>query len=324
MNPLASGLAPHIESLLTVKHALGFPYTTSEQHLRSFDRMCAERFPGEGTLTRQMVAEWTAARPGEHVNGQMRRITPVRQLAKHMARAGASAHVVPAGIPGRQIRYTPHVFTHAQLRALFDAADRVRPSPYGGPRHLVIPALFRTVYCLGLRPGEARRLEVGDVDLGAGSVFVRESKGHKDRIVYMSEVLSGYLRSYDQEAGAVQPGRAAFFPNRYGLPYSSGTISCWLHELLDAAGVAAEARPGSPIRPYDLRHSHVVEVVNREAAAGRDPEALVPYLAAQLGHANLADTWYYFHLAADFHPQLRRMANQSVETAFPEVDDGRR
>jgi hypothetical protein len=36
MTGLVSGLAPHIESLLAVKHALGLPYTTSERHLRHF------------------------------------------------------------------------------------------------------------------------------------------------------------------------------------------------------------------------------------------------------------------------------------------------
>jgi integrase len=321
VNGLASGLAPHIESLLAVKHALGLPYTCSERHLAAFDRMCAERHPGEATLTRQMAADWAQSRPGEHVNAQMRRITPVRQLAKHMARSGTEAHVIPAGIPGKQIRYTPHVLTHAELRALFTAADAIRPSPYGGPRHLAIPALFRTMYCLGLRPGEARGLGVGDVDLDKGSLFVRESKGHKDRTVHMSQDLHEYLRGYDRQVAVLQPDRAAFFPNRRGRPYHAQTPSYWLRQLLAAAGVA---KPGSPVRPYDLRHGHVVEVVNRQAAAGRDPEAIVPYLAAQLGHVNLADTWYYFHLAADFHPELRRIANTGVETLFPEVDHGTR
>ena len=97
---LVSGLAAHIESLLEVKHAIGLPYTASERHLRSFDAMCAYEFPGQATVTRAMAMRWAAARPGEHVNGQMRRITPVRQLAKHMAGSGTDAYVIPAGIPG--------------------------------------------------------------------------------------------------------------------------------------------------------------------------------------------------------------------------------
>ena len=110
---------------------------------------------------------WVVARPGEHVNGQMRRITPVRQLAKHMNGLGVAAYVIPSGIPGRQVRYQPHLFTHEELRAVFDAADQRRTSIYGGQRQLIIPVIFRMISCLGLRPCEARRLHRNDVDCQA-------------------------------------------------------------------------------------------------------------------------------------------------------------
>jgi integrase/recombinase XerD len=319
---LVSGLAAHIESLLDVKHAIGLPYTASERHLRSFDAMCAYEFPGQATVTRPMAMRWAAARPGEHVNGQMRRITPVRQLAKHMAGSGTDAYVIPAGIPGRQVRYRPHIFTHAQLRALFDAADQIQASPFGGQRQLIIPAIFRMIYCLGLRPGEARRLRRNDVDLTAGTVRIRESKGHKDRLVFMSADLHAYCRRYDAAISAYHPDRIPFFPNRSGAFYHASSIDYWFHELLDAAGTAVVSAPSSPPRPYDLRHAHVIETINRWARAGRDPEALVTYLSMHLGHTNPEDTWYYFHLAADFHSDLRALANTDLESILPEACHG--
>ena len=60
----------------------------------------------------------------------------------------------------------------------------------------------------------------------------------------------------------------------------------------------------------------------RWARAGRDPEALVTYLSLHLGHVNVEDTWYYFHLAADYHPELRALANAEIEPALPETSDG--
>lgn len=320
MTGLESGLASHIQSLLEVKHALGLPYTTSERHLRVFDGMCAREFPGQATLSRQMAMAWATARPGEHVNAQMRRISPVRQLAKHMAAQGARAYVLPSGIPGRRIRYRPHLYTPAELRAIFDAADRIRATPFGGRRELIIPVMFRMIYCLGLRPGEARRLRRVDVDLADGAVYIRESKGHTDRRVFLSTDLHDCLRSYDTAIAAAHPDRQVFFPNRSGGIYSAGTIDNWFGQLLQAAGVTPTSGP-SP-RVYDLRHAHVIETINRQARAGRDPTALVAYLSAHLGHANTADTWYYFHLAADFHPDLRTLANTGIEAMLPEAGHG--
>ncbi len=322
MNDLVSALAGHIRALVELKHAIGLPYATSERHLRRFDAMCARDYPAVDILTREMAMDWAFARPGEHVNTQTRRITPVRQLAKHMAGCGVTAYVIPVGIPGRGPRYRPHLFTHEQLRVLFDAADRIESSPYGGQRHLVIPVVFRMIYCLGLRPGEARRLRRNDVDLAKGTVHVRESKGHKDRLLFMSGDLHDYCRRYDTAINAWHPERTVFFPNRTGRCYSASTIDSWFRELLDAVGAAVVADPSSPPRVYDLRHGHVVETINRWARAGRDPEAVVTYLSLHLGHTNVTDTWYYFHLAADYHPDLRALANAEIELAFPEPSHG--
>lgn len=319
MTGFVSGLASQIQGLLELKHAMGLPYDTSERHLLAFDTMCSQRYPGQKTISREMAMEWVVKHPGEHVNGQMRRISPIRQLAKYMASVGADAYVIPKGIPGRQIRYCPHIFSHRELRALFDAADTIKVSPYGGQRQLIIPAMFRMLYCLGLRPGEARKLHRNDVDLAHGSVMIRESKGHKDRMVFMSPDLQEYCRRYDAAINPFHPDRIPFFPNHQGNFYSNVTPDLWFHELLDAAGPLIVASPGSPPRPYDLRHAHVVELINRWVLAGRSPEVLVAYLSLHLGHSNTEDTWYYFHLAADFHPELRGIANANIESMFPEA-----
>ncbi|MDR3106692.1 MAG: hypothetical protein LBU05_00610, partial [Bifidobacteriaceae bacterium] len=132
-----------------------------------------------------------------------------------------------------------------------------------------------------------------------------------------------YLADYEPQVTALQPGREAFFPNRQGRPNSSSTIGHWSAQLLNAADdEQTTARPGPRGRPYDLRHAHVVENINRETLAGRGPQALVPHLAAHLGHKNLEDTWHYFHLAPDFHHDLRELANSGVEDTIAEAGHG--
>lgn len=319
MNRFFSALAPQIHGLLELKHAMGLPYEASERHLLAFDSMCAQHYPGQSVLSREMAMEWVVQRPDEHVNGQMRRITPVRQLAKYIVSMGDDAYVIPKGIPGRQIHYRPHIFSHRELRALFDAADAIPASPYGGQCQLIIPVMFRMLYCLGLRPGEARKLHRNDVDLDRGSVLIRESKGHKDRLVFMSADLNEYCRRYDAAISSFHPDRIPFFPNHYGNFYNKGTPDLWFRELLTVVGPLIVSSPGSPPRPYDLRHAHVIERINRWVRAGRNPEVLVAYLSLHLGHSNTEDTWYYFHLAADFHPELRGIANTNIESVFPEA-----
>ena len=63
MNQFVSALAPQIQGLLDIKHAIGLPYESSERHLRAFDIMCAQHYPGQVILSREMGMEWVVQRP---------------------------------------------------------------------------------------------------------------------------------------------------------------------------------------------------------------------------------------------------------------------
>ena len=109
MNGFVSNLAAHIQLLLDVKHALGLPYEQSERHLHGFDALCARDYPGQSTLTREMAMTWAVGRPGEHVNGQMRRISPVRwRVAHEQSRSRRVCH--PVGNPGQADPFPPAHF----------------------------------------------------------------------------------------------------------------------------------------------------------------------------------------------------------------------
>ena len=63
-------------------------------------------------------------------------------------------------------------------------------------RNLKHRALFMTMYSAGLRVGEARNLNLSDIDSSRMRIIVRNAKGHKDREVILSDKLLGVLREY--------------------------------------------------------------------------------------------------------------------------------
>ena len=92
-----------IESFVSQKRASGFPYQSSALILLRLDKLMLEKFPEESMLTREICNEWIHLKPGEHPNGLLRRITPVRQLGKYMNGLGYNAYIIPGHIPYRQI-----------------------------------------------------------------------------------------------------------------------------------------------------------------------------------------------------------------------------
>jgi integrase len=239
-----------------------------------------------------------------------------------MNRIGVDAYLIPTGIPGKQIRYVPHIYTDQELQAFFGEIDRCAVSPYSPPaRHLIIPVLFRLLYCCGLRSSEARLLKVEDVDLETGQLIIRQSKGNKDRKVMLSEELLALCRIYHAKVSRIFHGRAAFFPNQWGKHYNGQMIDYWFHLFWDKTGIANIS--GNPPRVHDFRHSFAVKRLNLWVQEGKDLNAYLPYLSMYLGHAHLTETDYYLHFVPEFFPLFKEKTLTKGSNLIPEANYGK-
>jgi len=314
-----SNFKVYIEDLIQQKQRVGYPYQTSARILRHFDEYCMEQFPEATTITRDIGLGWASLKENEHQNSLSRRVTPIRQLAKYMNSIGVKAYVIPPKIPKKQIRYVPHIYTTKELSAFFQSVDGCQPSTYSKTRYLVIPVLFRLLYCCGLRSSETRLLHVSDVDLVRGTVYIRESKGYKDRVVYLADDLIQLCRRYENKIRQLIPDRKAFFPNAHGLFYNSSMLDYWFHLFWDHLDEAKICTGNLP-RVHDFRHTFAVNRLNLWITGGKDINAYLPYLSIYLGHVTQVETDYYLHLVPDFFPVFREKAGQISESLLPEVN----
>jgi integrase/recombinase XerD len=316
---IAGNFKPYIEGLVEQKKSLGYPYNGSARILKVFSNFCATCYPDEKNLTKEIAMRWAEKRQDEHVNGLIRRITPVRQLAKYMNSIGIDAYLIPRGIPGKQVRYVPHIYTDQELHAFFAEADRCVVSPFSGPaRHLIIPVIFRLLYCCGLRSSEARLLTVEDVDLGIGKLTIRQSKGNKDRTVMMSDEILNLCCIFHSKISRIFPDRVAFFPNQNGKHYNVGMIDYWFHLVWNKTGITNSS--GNPPRVHDFRHTFAVKRLNTWVQEGKDLNTFLPYLCMYLGHAHLTETDYYLHFVPEFFPLFKEKTFGKSANLIPEVN----
>jgi len=106
---------------------------------------------------------------------------------------------------------TPHIFTDEQLEEFFRVCDSFEPVAFPRYRHILFPAMFRVIFCCGLRNSEVCNLKRSDVNLKNGSIKVIGSKGHKDRVVYLAPDLLELCEKYDAAMEPLLPGRKCFF-----------------------------------------------------------------------------------------------------------------
>jgi integrase/recombinase XerD len=151
-------------------------------------------------------------------------------------------------------------------------------------------ALMELMYASGLRVSEVVGLRVGDVDAKRGLLRVR-GKGGKERLTPVArpalEALAGYQRGVKRAASG--PG-AFIFPGPTGGGHiGRGLVWRAVKEHARRAGL-----PEMP-SPHWLRHSFATHLLN----GGADIRAI----QEMLGHARIATTQVYTHVATD---RLRR------------------
>ncbi len=236
-----------ITALVTEKRTTGYKYDAEQRVLTRFAAFSARQFPGLDAPTRASVEAWiTSARERGIKPATLQGLAaPVRELARWLGRRGVRAYVLPAGALARPARYVPHIYTDQELAALFAQTDRCRYCSEVPFRHLVMPVLFRTIYACGLRLSEARLLRPGDVDIDAGVLQIRDTKGGKDRQLPVSEPLRVRLTDYHTQLLG-RPGWDWFFPGRTGLPLTLGNVERNFRRFLWRARISRWAGSRSP------------------------------------------------------------------------------
>lgn len=187
----------------------------------------------------------------------------------------------------------PDVLTIDEVKRLLDAPNMQKPS---GSRDA---AMLELLYAAGLRVSELITLKLQDVSLTAGYVRVF-GKGAKERVVPIGQYAQEKIRNYTTGARqALLKNRmsAYLFVARAGKPISRQGF--W--KLIKRYALRAGLR--KVITPHTLRHSFASHLLE----GGADLRAV----QTMLGHADIATTQIYTHVARDhlkylhqkFHPR---------------------
>ena len=211
--PYNSKIKDYITSFVSQKRNAGYPYNSSARILKIFDEMIINNFPNETTITKEMIDFWIAYKPGEHPNGLLRRMTPIRQLSIYIKYFDDNCYVVPGHIPNKQIKYDPHIYTKEELIAFFNVTDNLKPSIYSPYKVYIAPVIFRLFFLCGMRHSEVLHLEMDDINDDYKCLRIKESKSWKERKIYISDELSRMLKEYDEIISELKPNRKFFFPS---------------------------------------------------------------------------------------------------------------
>jgi integrase/recombinase XerD len=162
----------------------------------------------------------------------------------------------------------------------------------------------------GMRPGEATRLDRGDVDLDIGLITIVGSKLGKSRQVPLHPSTVTALRDYIdiRDRRFPVPRSPSFLVTSIGSRPHRVTLQRGFADLVEEVGL--QPTPGGRrARLHDMRHTLAVTTMRTWYLAGADVQARLPVLSTFLGHVNPKSTYYYLHAA----PELLALAADRLE-----------
>jgi integrase/recombinase XerD len=177
----------------------------------------------------------------------------------------------------RRERRLPNVLSKAEVKAILEA-----------PANLKHRAMLSLIYACGLRRGELLNLTLKDIQSERNLLFIRQSKGKKDRVVPISNKIIEMLRDYYK---AYKPQTWLFegqFPNS---KYSEKSLENVLKQSL------AKTKIAKKVSLHWLRHSYATHLLE----SGTD----LRYIQELLGHSSSRTTELYTHVSTKNLQQIR-------------------
>jgi len=314
-----SCFAHYIDALIQQKRLEGFLYGTEEYQLKHFDMFCVEQNITEPVITRELVIAWGDIRETDSKVYRSRRISVARQLALYMQSQGMDAFI-PTHFNSKS-HTIAHVLPDEEILSFFNAVDNYRPKFNASVfvrLSMEYRVLFRVIYCCGLRVSEARKLRNEDVNLSDGSIRINQSKGRKDRIVYLAPDLLNLCIEYKKLMDSLySPTSNWFFPAR-DISKELCTVTIGLKFRQFWAETPYAKKCSRPPTVHSLRHSFVVKRMNLWMENGIAFNSMMPYLSKYLGHRSPDGTFYYYHQINSALKIVRAKDAQSSEV-IPEV-----
>lgn len=296
-----------VEDYIALRRSLGFKLDDMAADLTKFASFLEQK--AAPYITTALALEWAMQSTDHLPSHWARRLGFVRVFARHWSATDPRTEIPPAGLlPFRPQRARPYLYTEQEIQRLLAAAKSL--SPASGLRPWTYHCLFGLLAVSGLRISEAIKLERQDVDFYQGVLTIRQTKFNKNRLIPLHtstrDVLSEYAEHRDRLVP--NPSSSCFLLNDCGRCLERSAVRRTFYDLSRQIGLRGPADHTGP-RIHDFRHRFALNTLIQWYRAGEDIERRLPVLSTFLGHAHVADTYWYLSI----HPELMGLATERLE-----------
>jgi integrase len=252
-----------VHEYLSLRRGLGFKLLDTGKGLLDFVTFMEQH--RASYITQALALAWAQQPVNVQPAQWAQRLSFVRGFARYRSATDPRTQIPPPGLlPFRPKRARPYLYSDDEIRSLLRAAldmpcrferSELRPWTYH--------CLFGLLSVSGLRLGEARNLELQDVDLKAAVLTIRGAKFGKSRLVPLHAstctVLADYIVRRNRH-WAARPVSSYVFVSNWGNRLDSGDVHRTFYALSRQIGLRGVADSHGP-RLHDMRHNSETRII---------------------------------------------------------------
>jgi integrase len=318
-----SVLTPYMNHLLEMKASAGISAQRTKWILKEFDDFASIQSLDDPHITEAFIQKWRSTRVADCDRTLYAKYSVWFQLTTMMSRNGCVCFI-PKLPKQPKSNFTPYIFTHEQIEAIFQACDNYRLYDIRmGTALMAMPAILRLLYSTGARISEALSVRNKDIHLEEHFIHLHKTKNGSKRILPVGDSLAKVLSQYETcrnrmpIKGLDDPERL-FFIKTDGIGFNAGTVYQHFKKLLSQCGIPHIGNHQGP-RVHDLRHTSAVHALVQMANCGMDLYTSLPVLSAYLGHHSLVATEQYVRLTCAMYPELEKQCSPINAFVYPKI-----
>lgn len=296
-----------ILDFLQYKRELNYVYGTEEIVLKNIARFLTDNKIEE--ITKEVTEDYARENRNLNSNTIARNMGTFREFNKYLKFIGIPCYQIPNNIyPQNHHNFKPYVFTYDEINNIYLNLNYIYNSPlYSYYKKIVYPLVIKLLYQTGMRIGELLNITIYDYKVD--HFIIRNTKNGKDRKIMIPDTLKEEIENlynkYYQESDLAD--------NFFNVKHDS--ISNYYKEVLKRANIK---RNDNGPRLHDLRFTYLLHTIEKFRKEGKDVDAILPLLQAQLGHQSLEALSYYVHLNTDVLNELCKISEQKFNYLIPE------
>lgn len=287
-------LQVRLDAYLALREALGIRTKPIKLQLQSFVKYLELHASGQ-PIRACLAVDWACNSSTTHgVSGKAARLSVARGFLRHLKASFPEVEIPDSNLLAAPRRPVPYLFSASEISLILEAAGHLRPTRSLRPH--THKTLFGLLACTGMRPSEATKLLVTDVQLDETPprLLVTATKFKKSRWIPLHSTTAEQLRRYAELRRKKKYAGLSdyFFVSEPGSKLDYSILHRTFQRLLRRIGITP--RPGQR-RPtlHSFRHTFAVQRLRQWYKQGADVRSLVPNLSVYLGHVDPATSYWY-------------------------------